>query len=182
MPATASPVGLRAVVDGRTVEGQVKIARSRGGIETIELVPSGPAPNLRALEAVADADQIVIGPGSLFTSVIAALLVPDLAKVVMASAARRVFVCNLVTQDGETWDMDGEDHVEALSRLGGIDGPGTIVVHDGPLDIPPGHRRIDFEGALVGSWGVYRADVADPAADWPAHDPFALARTLERLT
>ena len=135
----------------------------------------------QAAEAVAAADQIVIGPGSLFTSIIAALLVPDLAKVVMASAGRRVFVCNLVTQDGETWDMDGEDHVEALSRLGGVDGPGTIVVHDGPLDVPRGHRRIDFDGALVGAWSVYRADVADAAADWPAHDPFALAGALERL-
>lgn len=77
--------------------------------------------------------------------------------------------------------MDGEAHVQALSRLGGIDGPGTIVVHDGPLDVPAGHTRIDFAGTLEGSWSVYREDVADHAADWPAHDPFALARALEAL-
>jgi uncharacterized cofD-like protein len=136
---------------------------------------------LRALEAIAGADQIVIGPGSLFTSLIAVLLVPDLAKVVMASHARRVFVCNLVTQDGETWDLDGPGHVEALSRLGGVDGPGTIVVHDGHLAVPAGHARIDFAEPPAGGWEIRRADVADPTADWPAHDPFALAQVLETL-
>ncbi|MFP3915267.1 MAG: uridine diphosphate-N-acetylglucosamine-binding protein YvcK [Actinomycetota bacterium] len=181
IPATTSPVGLRARIDGETVEGQVSISRLRGRIEAMELSPPDPQPNLRALEAIASADQVVIGPGSLFTSVIAALVVPDLAKVVMASGARRVFVCNLVTQDGETWSLDGPGHIEALSRLGGVEGPGTIVVHDGHLAVPPGHSRIDLSQPPPGGWEVVRADVADPTADWPAHDPFALAQVLETL-
>lgn len=181
VPATTLPVELRADIDGQIVEGQVNISHSRGRIQTLELNPSDPQPNLRALEAVAAADQIVIGPGSLFTSLIAALLVPDLAKVVMASHARRVFVCNLVTQDGETWDLDGPGHIEALSRLGGVDGPGTIVVHEGNLDVPAGHSRIDFDEPPEGGWEIKRADVADPTAEWPAHDPFALAQVLENL-
>ena len=181
IPATTAPVALRARIDGEIVEGQVSIGKSRGQIEMIELTPEDTSPNLRALEAVAGADQIVIGPGSLFTSLIAALLVPDLARVVMASSARRVFVCNLITQDGETWGMDGEAHIQALQKWGGIDGPGTVVVHDGPLRVPTGHSRIDFDGPMVGSWGIRRADVADPTAEWPAHDPFALAQVLESL-
>lgn len=181
VPATTTPVGLRAEVDGEMIEGQVRIARSRGRIGCIQLTPDDPEPNQLALEAIATADQIVLGPGSLFTSVIAALLVPGLAEAVMASSARRVFVCNLVDQDGETWEMDGPAHVNALSSMGGIDGPGTIVLHDGPLDVPPGHTRIDFDDPLVGTWGVRRADVADPTAEWPAHDPFALAQVLESL-
>ena len=180
-PATTVPVGLRGVVDGRAVEGQVAIAQARGRIEKIELVPPEPEPNRAALEAIATADQIVLGPGSLFTSVIAALLVPGLPEAVMASSARRVFVCNLVNQDGETWDLDGPGHVAALSTFGGVDGPGTIVVHDGPLDVPAGHSRIDFDEQLVGTWGIRRGDVADPTADWPAHDPFALSQVLESL-
>lgn len=181
VPATPTPVGLRATVAGRSVEGQVTIARGRGEIQAIELFPTDPEPAPAALEAIASADQIVLGPGSLFTSVIAALLVPGLSEAVMAASARRVFVCNLVNQDGETWDLDGPGHVAALSRFGGIDGPGTIVVHDGPLDVPVGHSRIDFAEPLVGTWGVRRADVADPTADWPAHDPFALSQVLEAL-
>lgn len=181
IPATTEPVSLRAIIDGVPVEGQSRITKTRGVIEKISLDPPDVSPNLRALEAVASADQIVIGPGSLFTSIIATLLVPDLAEVVMASSAQRVFVCNLITQDGETWSLDGPGHVEALARLGGIEGPGTVVVHDGPLDVPEGHSRIDLDGPLVGSWGVVRADVADPTAEWPAHDPFALAQVLESL-
>lgn len=181
VPATTSPVGLRADIDGQMVEGQVNISHTRGRIQSLELDPSDPQPNLQALEAIAGADQIVIGPGSLFTSVIAALLVPDLAKVVMASHAHRVFVCNLVTQDAETWDLDGPAHIEALSRLGGVDGPGTVIVHEGDLEVPPGHSRIDFEEPPTGAWEIRRADVADPTADWPAHDPFALAQVLENL-
>lgn len=181
MPATTEPVSLRATVGGSSVVGQAAIARSRGGVEAIQLEPSDPSPNLAALEAIAAADQIVIGPGSLFTSVVAALLVPDLAKVAMAASARKVFVCNLVTQDGETWDLDGPGHLQALSALGGIDGPGNVVVHDGPLEVPEGHSRIDFDDVTVGTWEIRRADVADPAADWPAHDPFALAQVLEEL-
>ena len=181
IPATTDPVVLRAVIDGNGVDGQSVISKTRGRIESIELVPSEARANLRALEAIAAADQIVLGPGSLFTSVIAALLVPELATVVMASKARRVFVANLVTQDGETWDLDGPGHLEALSRWGGVDGLGMVVAHDGPLDVPPGHRRISFDEDAVGMWGIHLADVADPTAEWPAHDPFALARVLESL-
>lgn len=181
IPATTSPVGLGAVIDGSLVEGQVAIAKMRGKVESIELVPSEPEANPQALEAVAAADQIIIGPGSLFTSVVATLLVPDLAAAVVASRARRVFVANLVNQDGETWDLDGAGHLDALDRFGGVNGPGMVVAHDGPLDIPVGHRRVAFDEDAVGMWGIHLADVADPTADWPAHDPFALARVLEAL-
>lgn len=181
IPASTGPVGLRAVIDGETVEGQVAVARARGRIDSIELTGEDPSPSLRALEAIAGADQIVIGPGSLFTSVIATLLVPGLAQAVTNSNGRRVFVSNLVTQDGETWDLDGPGHLEALGNLGGVEGPGMVLVHDGALDVPPGHSRIAYDDANVGMWGIYPADVADCTAGWPAHDPFALARVLEIL-
>jgi uncharacterized cofD-like protein len=179
IPATKTPVGLTAEIDRETVSGQVNIALDRGLKQSLELLPSDPEPNLRALEAIAAADQIVLGPGSLFTSVIAALLVPDLATAVMHSSAQRVWVANLVTQDGETWEMDGPAHVEALAQFGGVEGPGTVLAHDGDLVVPPGHRRITFDDDQVGSWKVRRADVADHSAEWPAHDPFTLSRALE---
>lgn len=179
VPATKTPVGLTSVIDGETVSGQVNIALNRGSKQAMELVPPDPEPNLRALEAIAGADQIVLGPGSLFTSVIAALLVPDLATAVMNSSAQRVWVANLVTQDGETWGMDGPDHVEALAEYGGVKGPGTVLVHEGELVVPPGHRRITFDNDQLASWKVRRADVADHSAQWPAHDPFTLSRALE---
>lgn len=181
IPATSEPVGLRAVIDGQTVDGQVSIALARGLIESIELTGAEPRPSKRALEEIARADQIVLGPGSLFTSVIAALLVPGLSEAVAASPGRKVFVSNLIDQDGETWGLPGAAHLEALQRFGGVDGPGMVVAHDGPLEVPEGHRRVAYEEDSVGMWGIYLADVADPTADWPAHDPFALSRVLEML-
>ena len=136
-----------------------------------------------SLVAIADADQIVIGPGSLYTSVIPALKVSMLADAVMGSIAQRVFVLNLVTQDGETLGMTGLEHLEALAEHAGIFGPGIVVVHAGPLETPEGHDRLELaadEAALHG-WRVVLADVADDKADWPAHDPLKLGRVLEGL-
>jgi uncharacterized cofD-like protein len=181
VPVATAPTGIRAMIDGQAVEGQVSIARARGEIETFELVPPGLSPNPRALEAIVSADQIILGPGSLFTSLIATLLVPGIAETVLRSKARRVFVANLVTQDGETWELDGAGHLDALSRFGGVDGPGMVVAHDGPLDVPPGLKRVTFDADAIGMWGIHLADVAAPTSDWPAHDPFALAQVLEAL-
>lgn len=181
IPATIDRVGLTAVVDGVTVEGQAAISKTRGRVESISLIPPEAEPMIRALEALASADQIVIGPGSLYTSVVAALLVPDIAAAVMASRAQRVFVCNLVTQDGETLGMDGPGHLEALARHGRVDGPGVALVHGGELVTPSGHARIDLPDDQPGGWQVERADLADATADWPEHDPVSLGRALESL-
>jgi uncharacterized cofD-like protein len=181
VPATTSPVALRAVVDGVTVDGQAVISKTRGTLEAIELVPGGVETNLRALEAIADADQIVIGPGSLVTSVVAALLVPDLAAAVSGSRAQLVFVSNLVTQNGETLGLDGPGHLEMLARFGGVDGIGVVVAHEGVIDVPAGLAPVTFDAASVGGWAIERADVALPGAEWPEHDPMALAGVLEKL-
>ncbi len=180
VPTTTTPVGLTARVGGQVVAGQATISKTRG-VDSIGLDPADVVAFPGALSAIAEADQIVIGPGSLFTSVVAALLVPGMAEAVMSAPAEKVFVANLVTQDGETWDLDGAGHVDALIRHGRVDGPGIVVVHDGPLDVPPGLQPVRFDDDLVGSWEIQRADIADPRVDWPAHDPIALGRALSRL-
>lgn len=183
VPVAEQPVTLSAVVDGRTVQGQAAIARSRGHVSDLAIEPSDTAATRHALEAVAAADQIVLGPGSLYTSVISALKVQMLADSVMNSKARRVFVMNLVTQDGETLGMAGEDHLDALATHLGINGPGTVVVHRGDLTVPDGLARVEIEvaAAAEGGWEVVHADVADDTAEWPRHDPLKLGRLLESL-
>jgi uncharacterized cofD-like protein len=183
IPVADQPVTLRAMVDDREVTGQVAIARSRGHILDISIDPADTMASRNALEAVAGADQIVLGPGSLYTSVISALKVQMLAPAVLASAAQRVFVLNLVTQDGETLDMTGADHLQALQAHSGLEGPGVVVVHDGPLVVPAGHTAvtIDADSAAQYGWRVVSADVADNTAEWPAHDPLKLGRVLEDL-
>ena len=183
IPVADHPVTLTAVVDGRRVTGQVAIAGSRGHISDLSIDPSDTAATRHALEAVAGADQIVLGPGSLYTSVISALKVQMLAPALMDSKARRIFVMNLVTQDGETLGMAGEGHLDALATHLGVYGPGVVVAHGGPLDIPEGLApvSIDVDAAAQRGWEVVEADVAAENSDWPRHDPLKLGGVLAEL-
>ena len=123
VPAAVEALHIRAIVDGKVVEGQLDIARIRGKITELQLVPEDAVANPRAVAAIKQADQIVLGPGSLFTSTLAAAVVPGMAEAINESAAQLVYVCNLVTQDGETLDMDGTAHLEALTSFGGLRQP-----------------------------------------------------------
>lgn len=183
IPVADGPLTLRAEIDGNVVIGQVAIARARGRISSLSIEPSDTAASRHALEAVAAADQIVIGPGSLYTSLIPALMVPMLGPAVVDSAAQKVFVLNLVTQDGETMGMSGADHVQALQTHCGVEGPGIIVAHHGPLTVPDRHDavEVDADSAARFGWRVVYADVVDQHADWPAHDPIKLGTVLQGL-
>ncbi len=143
------------------------------------MIPAGVEAAPRALEAIAGANVIVLGPGSLFTSLIAGLRVPGIAEAITASPALLVYVCNLITQDGETLQLDGDAHVRALVEVGGIRSPDVIVAHDGPLLVPPGLDRVSPPQRAVGR--VVTGDLADPSAEWPAHDPARLGAILRRL-
>ncbi|MCI0424533.1 MAG: uridine diphosphate-N-acetylglucosamine-binding protein YvcK [Actinobacteria bacterium] len=184
IPVADHPVTLRATIEDEVVVGQMAITRARGRITDLTIDPTDTMASRMALEAVAGADQVVIGPGSLYTSLISALKVQMLAPSVLDAKAQKVFVLNLVTQDGETLGMSGADHLHALQAMAGVVGPGVVVVHDGPLDVPEGHDRVsvDAENAVPYGWTVVAADVADRHAEWPAHDPILLGRVLEELT
>jgi uncharacterized cofD-like protein len=184
IPIADQPVSLSAVIDGKAVKGQAAITRSTGHISEISIDPSDTMASRRALGALAAADQIVIGPGSLYTSVISALMVQMIAPSVMDSDAQRVFVLNLVTQEGETLGMTGREHIAALSEHAGIEGTGVVVANDGPIEVPPGHQAVEVsaEDAAAFGWELVLADVNDEWSDWPQHDPLKLGRVLENLT
>lgn len=183
IPNARRSLHLQAIVDGTLVDGQAAIATSRGTISELRLLPEGESANPRALEVVAAADQIVIGPGSLYTSVISTLLVPGLADAVNASAADVVYVCNLTTQDGESLGMGAADHVKALLEFAGIKGPVTALIHQGGPPFSPGAEAVagDEEQVLaLGVKPVFR-DLLDRTYHWPQHDPIRLGRALEEL-
>jgi uncharacterized cofD-like protein len=116
VPASATPLVLHAALsDGTEVVGQSRIAAT-SGIERVWLTPEGVDAAADAVGAIAEADVLVIGPGSLFTSVLPALLLPEIRAAVLASSAPRIYVCNVATQSGETSGFDLADHVEALER------------------------------------------------------------------
>jgi uncharacterized cofD-like protein len=183
IPVADHPVTLSAVIEGKAVTGQASITSTEGHISSLEIEPSDTMASRRALEAVARADQVVIGPGSLYTSVISALMAQMLAPAVMEAEAQRVFVLNLVTQEGETLGMSGKDHIDALAEHVGIEGSGVVVAHDGPIDVPPGHEVVwvSAEDAARHGWELVLADVTYAGAEWPQHDPIKLGRVLEEL-
>jgi len=183
IPVADQPVILSAIVEGQPVTGQAAITSTEGHISGLTIEPSDTIASRRALAAVSGADQIVIGPGSLYTSVISALMVQMLAPAVMDSSAQRVFVLNLVTQDGETSGMSGKEHIDALAEHVGIEGSGVVVVHGGPLDVPDGHDAVTVsaEDAARHGWELVVADLNDEWSDWPRHDPLKLGRVLEKL-
>lgn len=174
LPATREPVVLKADIRAagdearpggvESVEGQAEVAR-RGRIAGISLVPPDPSPPDAAIEALAGADQVVIGPGSLFTSVLAVVAVPALRQALAATRARKVYVCNLRAQHPETEGYDVAAHVDALAGHGlEVD---VVLCQQGALAV---------DGVSV---ECVQATLAAPGAT--VHDPALLARALADL-
>ena len=116
-PSTAANVVLQATLaDGSTVKGETRISRSKSRIERIELRPRRPKPLADTLEAIAQADLITLGPGSLFTSIIPNLLVDGIPKAIANSSALKAYFVNLMSQPGETNNFRASDHAAALLR------------------------------------------------------------------
>jgi len=116
-PATTSNIELEALMeDGTRVRGETKITASKGRIRELFLVPPDVGPMPQTLEAIARADMITIGPGSLFTSLIPNLLVRGIAQAIVDSPATKVYICNLMTQANESLDLTAADHLRALNR------------------------------------------------------------------
>jgi uncharacterized cofD-like protein len=125
VPATGTPVTLHAMLlDGTEVTGQSEIGRSTK-IDRVWLTPEDVTASEDARKAIEEADLIVIGPGSLYTSIMPSLLLPELMRAIRGSKAIRLYVCNVATQRGETQGYDLADHLAALERH---TGPGWIDV------------------------------------------------------
>jgi len=120
-PATTENVTLAARMDdGSIVEGETSITRSKKTIVELTLEPSGADPLPETLEAIANADLITLGPGSLYTSLITNLLVRGIPEAIAASRATRVFICNLMTQANESLGLTASQHIEkTLQHAGG---------------------------------------------------------------
>ena len=183
LPAATETLHLTATVDGKTVDGQLNIALTRGELTELRIEPEGALANPRAVAAIKEADQIVLGPGSLFTSTLAAVKVPGMADAINGTDAQLVYVCNLVTQDGETLDMDGIAHLEALVAHGGLRQPDVIVANDGTVTVPSPHRpvRVDEVWAAERGLAVEFADLVDRDSEWPFHHPNRLGAVLGRV-
>jgi uncharacterized cofD-like protein len=188
LPSTLEQIRLWAErADGEAVCGETRIAAGQGPCRRVWLDPE-PAAHPPALEAIRDADLVLLGPGSLFTSVLPHLAVPELAEALASARGRRAYVCNVMTQPGETDGFDAADHLERVLEAvpGGVD---TVVVHEGPLDaeaaaayaaqgqepVAADHERLRGLGARV-----VAGDLAE-AGRVVRHSPEALAAVLLEL-
>jgi|UPI000375EA7D uncharacterized cofD-like protein len=131
LPATLSDVRLWAeLADGRRIEGESKITAAGGTIVKIGCTPSRPPALPAAIKAIKEADYIIMGPGSLYTSVIPNLLVPEIADAIAASKSPRIYVCNIMTQPGETQGYTVSDHIRAIDEAcGGRRLFNAVLVH-----------------------------------------------------
>lgn len=120
LPATLSDVSLWAeLADGRIIEGESSITEANGKIVKIGCIPANPPALPKVAIALREADFIIIGPGSLYTSVIPNLLVPEIAEAIARSEVPRIYVCNIMTQPGETDGYSVADHIRAIDRACG---------------------------------------------------------------
>ncbi len=136
LPASGEAVILNAEMeDGTIVSGESKIPESGRRIKRVFLEPEDVEALPEALEAIQQADAILIGPGSLYTSILPNLLVPKLAEAIVASDAIKIFVCNVMTQPGETDNYKVSDHLQAIYDHIGLHLFDYVIVNDG--EIPP---------------------------------------------
>ncbi|HSP68958.1 MAG TPA: gluconeogenesis factor YvcK family protein [Bryobacteraceae bacterium] len=128
-PSTSANVRLEATLaEGQTVLGETRISRSKQPIQRLTLRPRRARPLKETLEAIANADLITMGPGSLYTSVIPHLLVEGIPQAIAASPAVKAYFANLMTQPGETTDMRASDHLAAILRHAGRHGRNLMDV------------------------------------------------------
>lgn len=136
LPAANQAIVLNAeMTDGTIVEGESAIPQAGQRIKRVFFEPAQVEALPEAVQALQEADAILVGPGSLYTSIIPTLLVPKLAQAVKESDAVKIFVCNVMTQPGETDHYKVSDHLEAIQQHVGEHLFDYVIVNDG--EIPP---------------------------------------------
>lgn len=191
LPSTEQIVVLNAEMeDGTVISGESNIPKSGKKIKRVFLSPEQIHPHPEAIEAILDADLIVIGPGSLYTSILPNLLVPGIDKAVKVARAKKVYICNLMTQNGETNDYTASDHVKALYRH--LEQPflHKIIVNNSQI---PQHVKLRYKGedAIPVKMDVDNLKAMDleiisqPIASFEEgvirHDPEKVARVVYQL-
>lgn len=174
-PATTELVQLGASVEGGLVKGQVAVAQSQRPIRRVFLDPDDPAAYPPAVQAIDEAEQILLGPGSLFTSLIATLLVPGIAEAVRSSSATKVFIANNRIQKGETEGLRISDHLSALAAHLGPGCVDVVVVQHPALDTDGVQNDLDAAAPRP------RVVEADLSGEDGLHDPARLGRVLQDL-
>ena len=192
IPVTGADVQLEAVFENRSrVVGESAICAFKKAqncrIDHVALIPERPAAMPSALRAIREADLILLGPGSLYTSIIPNLLVEEVAAELVRAQAPKLYICNIMTQEGETEGYTAADHVEALLAHGGAGLVDMCLANSAP--VPSGlvekYReesaaplRVDRDRLAALGLEVVECPVADTRGNYARHDPEKLAGAI----
>ena len=187
LPSTLNDVRLQADImlpqaaSEIRIQGESQIPKSNGKVKRVWLEPSSPPAFPQAIHAILTAELIVIGPGSLFTSLLPNLLVPDLTEALRASRAMKLFICNLATEKGETIGYTCGDHIRTIynhvpSGLFDI----TVANNRFDGDLPSTIDWVRVEPGLEDEYPIYQADLVDDLYPW-RHDSRKLAQVIINL-
>ena len=163
------------------IEGESKIPSPKRKVKRVWLEPNNPPAYPGAIQAILNADLIVVGPGSLYTSLLPNLLVPDLAKAIQASKAMKFYVCNVATQKGETTGYTCRDHLMAIEEHVRGELFDIIIVNQNfKPNLPKNVEWVRINEDLEDDYAVYRADLIDNVSPW-RHDPQKIAQIIMEL-
>ncbi|KAF0193709.1 MAG: hypothetical protein FD169_2339 [Bacillota bacterium] len=190
LPVTASDIRLVAeLYDGSTVLGESKVSECGCNIKSLRLEPPNAEPLPEVLQAIAEADALVLGPGSLFTSVIPNLLVSGMSQAIARSVATKIYICNVMTQPGETTQFTASQHVDAIQRLANARIIDFVLVNTARIkaDLLSKYSAQNSAPVLVDMHRLNQLGVRVVADDLlhqcsvVRHDPEKLARRVMRL-
>lgn len=163
------------------IEGESQIPKTNGKVRRVWLEPSSPPAFPEAIQAILGADLIVIGPGSLYTSILPNLLVPDLAEAVRASRAFKLFVCNVATERGETDCYTCGDHIRAIEEHVGSGIFDVALINSTTAgSLPNNVDWVTIDSDLEDDYSIYIADLADTIQPWQ-HNSEKLANVVMEL-
>jgi uncharacterized cofD-like protein len=183
VPSTLQDVTLVASINGSTVEGESKIPKQNAPISHVFLKPDGAQVNPEAAQAILNAELVIIGPGSLYTSILPNLLVEGMVEAIKASPALKVYICNLAAQNGETEGYDVDDYLRVIVEHVGSNLFDFVLVNSNHTHIPTGGQsQVIYSSADSTRHPEVRFIPADVVnVRLPSHhDPDKLARIIMR--
>lgn len=186
LPATLHNVQLVAdvhvphLISDVRISGESRIPKVAGRVRRVWLEPDNPPAFPPVIQAVLAAEIVVIGPGSLYTSIMPNLLVPDLLAAVRASRALKIFICNIATQPGETEHYTCQDHIEALEEYLGNNVIDIVVCNNTYKTDDSSKQWVRVDPSRPKDTRLYCADLVDAVHPW-RHEPLKLAQTIMNL-
>lgn len=190
LPATLDGVVLCAqLTDGQIIKGETQVGKRGMEIERLFLEPENCSALPEALKAIEEADAVILGPGSLYTSIMPNLLVPGIVEAIQNSEATKIYVCNVMTQPGETEEFSASDHTAVICEQLGLGVLDYVVVNNRNIseELADKYRRDGSARVRVDEKGLRELDVEVVKADLinqtnvVRHNSLRLARTLLKL-